>query len=366
MSNSDQREGDEPSHFKWFWLGSAALPGLAALVALIFTSISVGQAKQQLKITEQGQLTDRFNSAIENLGSRSLDIRLGGIYALQQIMRDSARDQPTVISVLSAFVRQHTHITAKEAEKRYSLLDEPNKHPAAADIQVAIDVLISRSPKNDGPTRVNLEQADLHGTTLLGSADSRASLQGSSLRGALLSGSNWDGVDLSGAYLLEARLNDVVMFECNLSRAVLARAQLKGSAINNSNISYGFLYGSQFNDAQLLGVNLSHSGLVGSKFNNVKLADSNLSDANLSRSNLNNANLVDVDLRRASLNGADLRKARLTRVNLRGADLSEADLRGAVFKEADLHGAKLDGAKTDGAVGLPPHAPATEPAQRHP
>jgi Pentapeptide repeats (8 copies) len=35
-------------------------------------------------------------------------IRLGGIYALERIARDSPRDQPTVVEVLSAFIRTPT------------------------------------------------------------------------------------------------------------------------------------------------------------------------------------------------------------------------------------------------------------------
>jgi hypothetical protein len=91
------------------------LTGIAAVLALIFTGLQVratnGQlqeTKDQLQITEQGQITDRYNAAIANLGSTSIDVRLGGIYALQRLMQDSPRDQPTVIAVLCAFARMPT------------------------------------------------------------------------------------------------------------------------------------------------------------------------------------------------------------------------------------------------------------------
>jgi hypothetical protein len=42
----------------------------------------------------------RFNTAITNLGSSSIAVRLGGIYALQRLMQDSPRDQPAVVAVL--------------------------------------------------------------------------------------------------------------------------------------------------------------------------------------------------------------------------------------------------------------------------
>src|SRR5215471_21690303 len=57
----------------------------------------------------QGQVTDRYSKAIEQLGSEKLDVRIGGIYALERIARDSVRDHPTVMEVLAAFIRDHSH-----------------------------------------------------------------------------------------------------------------------------------------------------------------------------------------------------------------------------------------------------------------
>ena len=54
-------------------------------------------------------MTDRYTKAIEQLGSNKLDVRIGGIYALERVARDSARDHPTVMEVLSAFIREHSH-----------------------------------------------------------------------------------------------------------------------------------------------------------------------------------------------------------------------------------------------------------------
>jgi hypothetical protein len=56
------------------------------------------------QLTEQGQVTDRYTKAIEQLGADNLDVRLGGIYALERIARDSAADHPTVVEVLAAFI----------------------------------------------------------------------------------------------------------------------------------------------------------------------------------------------------------------------------------------------------------------------
>jgi hypothetical protein len=34
------------------------------------------------RLTQQGQITDRYTKAIEQLGAEKLEVRLGGIYAL--------------------------------------------------------------------------------------------------------------------------------------------------------------------------------------------------------------------------------------------------------------------------------------------
>src|SRR4051794_23596585 len=68
----------------------AGLAGLAALGSLLVTS-------RTYRITQQGHITDRYTTAISQLGDDKLDVRLGGIYALERLAIDSARDHPTVV-----------------------------------------------------------------------------------------------------------------------------------------------------------------------------------------------------------------------------------------------------------------------------
>ena len=88
--------------------------GLFAAGALLFTGRNDGLSRRTLDVsqrtlamTEQGQVTDRYTRAIEQLGSDRLDVRIGGIYALERIARDSAADRTTIGEVLTAFVRTH-------------------------------------------------------------------------------------------------------------------------------------------------------------------------------------------------------------------------------------------------------------------
>jgi hypothetical protein len=105
---------------------------------LLFTQQSVQATRDQLVVAERGQVSDRFGRAVEQLGADTIDVRLGGIYALERLMRDSPAEQPNVIEVLSAYIRTH-------AKRR-------PRDPAMAvdvDTQAALTVLGRRNPRYD-------------------------------------------------------------------------------------------------------------------------------------------------------------------------------------------------------------------------
>ena len=61
----------------------------ATAQSLKATNVQLQISQQGQTTAEQGQFTDRYNAAITNLGSHSIEVRLGGIYALQRLMQDS-------------------------------------------------------------------------------------------------------------------------------------------------------------------------------------------------------------------------------------------------------------------------------------
>jgi hypothetical protein len=67
------------------------LQGLAGIAVLAGGYV----AYQQFKVAQQGQITERLNTAIDHLSSDNDHVRLGGIYALERIANNS-RKQPAV------------------------------------------------------------------------------------------------------------------------------------------------------------------------------------------------------------------------------------------------------------------------------
>ena len=78
------------------------LGGTALLSGLYFTW-------RTLQVNRQGQITDRFTRAIDQLGSEKLEIRLGGIYSLERIDKESPERayHGTVMEVLTAYIREN-------------------------------------------------------------------------------------------------------------------------------------------------------------------------------------------------------------------------------------------------------------------
>ena len=61
----------------------------------------------QVHISREGQITERFTRAVDQVGSKKVDVRIGGIYALERIAKNSPADRTSIQYLLGAFVRNH-------------------------------------------------------------------------------------------------------------------------------------------------------------------------------------------------------------------------------------------------------------------
>src|SRR6266536_2544977 len=132
--------GDRKGSGRLAWKASAqVIATLGILGSLLLSSLSWKVARDQMNLVEQGQVTDRYGKAIEQLGTHGLDhieVRLGGIYALERLGQDSLRDQSTISNVLAAFIRN----TRTVSGSGLAYAPCPSKL-IAPDVQVALEVL---------------------------------------------------------------------------------------------------------------------------------------------------------------------------------------------------------------------------------
>jgi hypothetical protein len=93
------------------WAGVAAAI-TAAVGALLFNALSatatdkqIGLATEQLRLAELSQLDDRYSTAVGQLASDSIEVRLAGVYALDRIMIDAPKYATNIVDVPATFVR---------------------------------------------------------------------------------------------------------------------------------------------------------------------------------------------------------------------------------------------------------------------
>src|SRR5919109_3695179 len=110
------------------------LGGAALLIGLYFTA-------KAWRTSQEGQITDRFTKAVNQLGEAGpgkLATRLGGIYALERITRESARDYWPIMEVLTAYVREYAPWPPSTSEPAEGADQRPEP---AADIEAIMTVL---------------------------------------------------------------------------------------------------------------------------------------------------------------------------------------------------------------------------------
>ena len=244
-------------------------------------------ADKQTQISQESHYTELFTKAVEQLGAvrevpgkepePALEIRIGAIYSLERLAKDSERDYGSIIETLSSYIREHCRdpkpfnddgLSGEEFNQAWqewieSLRENP---PAVRSDVAAVLTVLSRRAQNRHwtSTSKNETQPDFTG----------ANFQGATLWKVNLWRANLSGADLSGA-----NLSDVVFWEANLWEANLSGADLSGADLEQANLWRANLSGADLSDANLSGVDLS----------NARLWRANLSGANFSKASLRHA-----------------------------------------------------------------------------
>jgi hypothetical protein len=162
------------------------LGGAAIGIGLYYTWRRIGIAEEDLKATkknlevaQEGQITERFTRAVEQLGAvdkdgnPAIEIRLGGIYALERIANESDKDYWPIMEILTAYVRKNSHVEYGERTFSYEysnaykesieIEDRKMQDKVSLDIHAIISVIRRRRYFfNSGET----DHLDLRGTNL--------------------------------------------------------------------------------------------------------------------------------------------------------------------------------------------------------
>ncbi|MHB8271813.1 pentapeptide repeat-containing protein [Bradyrhizobium sp.] len=268
----------------------AVIGGPLLIWRVVTAHIQAAAARQQASIAMDGLYTEVFAKAVDQLGTTrevrrtqqkftevqdtlneaeaNLEVRLGAIYSLERIARDSERDHWTVIEVLCAYIRNPQNCgkplirpagasPGSEDFKRWI----SSIHPPRMDVSAALTVIGRRSPDRIAYERKRKLRLDLSSANLQGANLSRGDFSDADMSDVHLERASCSGTNFHQTGFHDARLESAHMHNCNLQEAFLIRANLDGAELTCAKLRGAHLDKAQLNKADLSGANLKQARL---------------------------------------------------------------------------------------------------------
>ncbi|WP_416672605.1 pentapeptide repeat-containing protein [Egbenema bharatensis] len=249
------------------------LSGLGLSTAAIVALLNLRETEKNRKIAEDEQIAERFVKAVEMLADKKrLEVRLGGIYALERIAKDSPRDYWTIVQVLTSFIQQRTLI-AKSPQVLYKegtgglnslkaitsiqqFLETRSTIPK--DVQVALTILGKREVKNDPEyqtyQRLDCSKTDLTTAKLFKVNFAAANFSGVCMSQSLILGSNYTSADLSSSFLYNTFFTG-----CTLRSICFRNSDLRGSFFVDTDLQYANFQAANLREVVFIETNLSQA-----------------------------------------------------------------------------------------------------------
>jgi hypothetical protein len=199
---------------------------LLTLLGLVVGSVLTWRT---VRLTREGQLTDRYAKAVEGLAGDERASQLGAIYALEGIARISHRDHWSIMELLVERLREQvgTWTPARnDVTARRSVSPEVD----------AITRALGRRHSRWDRRHLNLTGLDLRNVDFSDADLRRANLSGSNLSGAFFNAARLDGALFVGAFLRHAHLDGASMRKADLTDAALEHARLQKADFSGAKI----------------------------------------------------------------------------------------------------------------------------------
>ena len=252
--------------------------------SLTIAWFSFHDTNRNISETQKYQAAERYTKAIDLIGNDNNPImRIGGVYALEQIAKSYTDYSEPAARVLSAFIQQHSSRNRLDGtcvamgDQSPSDKDIEAKHldgnGIGRDTQDTIRAIGRILKMYDGASAVNLEGVSLSNTDLCIAYAKNVSFHDVYFANSDLRGSIFDYADMTRANFLDADLREI-----HLPHAILTSANFR-----NANMMDAWLEDTKFNKADMCGAILR----------NVAFKDSNLEDASLNCADLRGADLRD-------------------------------------------------------------------------
>ncbi|MGC1496489.1 MAG: pentapeptide repeat-containing protein [Sulfitobacter sp.] len=301
-------------------------------------------AQKQVNVAEQGMITDRINKAVEGLGAEklvknkssettepNLEVRIGAIYALERIARDSPRDHIPISQIFCAYIR---HNNASLGQK------------TRADVQIAVDVISRRSLEMLNYERDHNYQLDLSGCQFRGMTINSAIFENADFSetvwaGCSLSNSNFTNAKLENCHFIESKIEDSIFHGAEMSGF-----KIEGCTLERNSFKKGTLNGMQVISSTFVSVSFNSSDLHNAYFAETSLSRCVFRDSDFYNLHLQNSHVFRGDFRGLQIKGLRLEgRSEFENCNFLGAGLRTIDLSRYEGMERDFHGAYLHNCK---------------------
>ena len=219
--------------------------GVALILTFVATWLQISDSRQAsertLRLTAGQQETEQFSRGVQQLGAPRPEVRIGGIYALQQAAQNNSSRSEAVAQLMLAYLKSNHPL--REGDERLRELDRRNlifggnPVPRACtpvvrawpDTQAALSVLLAL------PRSVRTPM-DLIGVDLIGVRISRADFRGVLLRNASLAGAILEDANFDDAHLNLTDLRRTCLRNGSFARTVFAFANTVGADFSGADL----------------------------------------------------------------------------------------------------------------------------------
>lgn len=351
---------------------SAALTAIAAVFGAVFitwrTVVAHWQARasqQQVAIARESHYTTLFAKAVEQLGGTrevqireidkttnppttysypetqpNLEVRLGAIYALERIARDSARDKKAIFEVLCAYARN-----PENSGRLPPIGDVPTKDEEFYRWRAGLP-----SIRVDMQACIYILGSDLFADLDVNIFDlSRANFQCATLSNNNLTAANLESTNLDATILDNTVINQATLDRSHIRAATTTNSSIENSSFDHSDIS--FMHSSEtsfvgsgghkarLSQMMLSKCDLSYCYFTDSTFSSVTLTDGKCSWISLKKSRLDASRFRNTNAQYANFRGTTIVDTVFFRTDLRGSDFAGSRLYKVGFFGCDLTGA---------------------------
>ena len=309
---------DKESKITFTSFGSG-LGGLIVIIGLYFFYQRLEKQQKQIDIQINQRVDERFNSAINLLGSNETSARTGAIYALHELAIEEEKYRRQIAQILCSHIRSKTN----EAEYKETHSKRPSN-----EIQTTIDLLFKEKGlyTKKFARAAEFPKANLSHACLMGVDFKGAQCQKANFANAQYQKANFCSAQCQWVNFFMAQCQGVNFMFAQCQRVDFWVAQCQGVDFRSAQCQKA-----NFTNALCKGVDFEYAQCQGVDFRSAQCQKANFVMAQCQGANFTNALCQDVNFWVAQCQGANFTNAQLQGVDFQGTECQGINLKDAEY-----------------------------------